>query len=57
MYGAYLPRKPRKVLVLGSGGLVHNLGLLDWADKYAATAPWARAFDAWVAELPRHVAG
>ncbi len=39
------------VLIVGSGGIVHNLGRLDWAE---ASGPqlWAEAFDSWVrAEL------
>ncbi len=38
------------VLVVGSGGLVHNLRRVVFADKYASTEDWARDFDAWVAE-------
>jgi 4,5-DOPA dioxygenase extradiol len=46
---ALAPLRDEGVLVLGSGGLVHNLGLLDWRDKQAAPPPWARDFDAWMA--------
>lgn len=37
------------VLVLGSGGMVHNLGRLDW--RGTGTPPtWATEFEAWVRE-------
>ncbi len=35
------------VLILGSGGIVHNLGHVDWRDAQVAPA-WATQFDAWV---------
>lgn len=38
------------VLLMGSGGAVHNLGRLAWDDKHAPEVPWAVAFDRWVAE-------
>ncbi|MCX6546796.1 MAG: class III extradiol ring-cleavage dioxygenase [Acidobacteria bacterium] len=39
------------VLIVGSGGIVHNLGRLDWAEA-SGPRPWAEAFDSWVrAEL------
>ena len=47
---ALAPLRGQGVLVLGSGGIVHNLGQLDWARKHAAPHPWAVAFDAWMAE-------
>ena len=36
------------VLVIGSGGFVHNLGDLDWNDSAAALAPWADQFADWM---------
>ena len=36
------------VLVLGSGGFVHNLGDLDWQHADAPLAPWAGEFAAWM---------
>lgn len=36
------------VLVIGSGGFIHNLGDLDWAHKNAPLAPWAGEFSAWM---------
>lgn len=35
------------VLILGSGGMVHNLGQLDWSGT-GATPAWALEFEAWV---------
>jgi 4,5-DOPA dioxygenase extradiol len=36
------------VLVVGSGGFVHNLGDLDWRDPQAPMPPWACAFADWM---------
>jgi 4,5-DOPA dioxygenase extradiol len=48
--GAALARfRDEGVLVVGSGGLVHNLRRVVFADKYASTEAWAREFDDWVA--------
>lgn len=41
--------RERGVLIVGSGGVVHNLGRLDW-EGAAPPESWAAAFDAWVAE-------
>jgi len=38
------------VLVMGSGGIVHNLRLMNWRQKDAALDPWAREFQEWVKE-------
>jgi 4,5-DOPA dioxygenase extradiol len=38
------------VLVIGSGGFVHNLGDLDWSHKDAPLAPWAKEFSDWMHE-------
>jgi 4,5-DOPA dioxygenase extradiol len=46
---ALAPLRARGVLVLGSGGLVHNLRRVDFRNKYAPVEPWAREFDTWVA--------
>jgi 4,5-DOPA dioxygenase extradiol len=46
---ALRPLRDEGVLVLGSGGMVHNLRELDWEHKYAPPEPWAQAFDAWMA--------
>jgi 4,5-DOPA dioxygenase extradiol len=49
MGAALRPLRERGVLVLGSGGMVHNLMQLQWTEKYAPAEPWAQAFDAWAA--------
>ncbi len=36
------------VLVIGSGGFVHNLGDLDWERRDAPLMPWAADFSAWM---------
>lgn len=38
------------ILIAGSGGIVHNLGLVHFADKGAGVDPWAAEFDRWVAD-------
>jgi 4,5-DOPA dioxygenase extradiol len=46
---ALAPLRHRGVLILGSGGIVHNLGRLDWQGE-AEPRPWAVAFQRWVHE-------
>lgn len=49
--GAALSRlRDEGVLLLGTGGVVHNLRQIDPADAPDRVADWALAFDAWVAE-------
>ena len=50
MGAALRPLRDEGVLVLGSGGMVHNLMQLRWREKYAPAEPWAKAFDAWMAD-------
>ena len=45
---ALSPLRDDGVLLLGTGGIVHNLRLIDFAEGPAAD--WALAFDAWIAE-------
>lgn len=47
---ALAPLREQGVLLLGSGGMVHNLYLVNLADKERPVDAWAAEFDAWVAE-------
>jgi 4,5-DOPA dioxygenase extradiol len=47
---ALAPLRERSVLLLGSGGIVHNLGRMRLDDKAAPAEEWARAFDEWMRE-------
>jgi len=49
MGAALLPLRRRGVLLLGSGGIVHNLHRLG-GDDGETPEPWAAAFDTWVDE-------
>jgi 4,5-DOPA dioxygenase extradiol len=40
--------RDRGVLLIGSGGAVHNLARVDLAEGEGEGADWARAFDGWV---------
>jgi 4,5-DOPA dioxygenase extradiol len=43
------PLRAQGVLLMGSGGIVHNLRRLNFQDKAASVESWAQAFDGWVA--------
>jgi 4,5-DOPA dioxygenase extradiol len=43
--------RAKGVLVMGSGGIVHNLRLMNWRQKDAAVDPWALEFQELVKEL------
>jgi 4,5-DOPA dioxygenase extradiol len=45
---ALAPLRQRGVLIVGSGGIVHNLGTVKLDEDDAPTPAWAQAFDAWV---------
>ncbi len=48
--GAHLAQlRERGVLLLGSGGGVHNLSRVSLSDRDAPPEPWAREFDRWLA--------
>ncbi len=44
---ALAPLRDEGILVMGSGGLTHNLGALMAGENHAVT-PWAQEFDQWV---------
>ena len=44
------PLRDDGVLIMGSGGVTHNLRELAWDGGHAATPQWAEAFNEWVAE-------
>ena len=46
---ALAPLRDEGVLLVASGGIVHNLRLLDWQGE-GNPEPWALAFETWVAE-------
>ena len=35
------------IFIIGSGGLTHNLGALDWHGRSLEAAPWAQSFADW----------
>jgi 4,5-DOPA dioxygenase extradiol len=43
------PLRDRGVVIIGSGGIVHNLRAIHLSDKAAPVDDWAREFDAWFA--------
>ena len=48
MGAALAPLREKGVLLLGSGGIVHNLRLARLESEHGPVDDWARAFDAWV---------
>lgn len=41
--------RDRGVVLVGSGGAVHNLSAIRFDDKDGPAQPWAKRFDAWIA--------
>jgi 4,5-DOPA dioxygenase extradiol len=50
---ALRPLREDGVVLVGSGGIVHNLRRVHFENKNAAVDDWAAEFDAWVAERVR----
>lgn len=42
------------ILLIGSGGAVHNLGRLEWSGKHGPAHAWAERFEGWVATTVTH---
>jgi 4,5-DOPA dioxygenase extradiol len=42
--------RAKGTLIMGSGGIVHNLRLMNWRDQKAPPESWAREFQNWVRE-------
>lgn len=51
---ALRPLRDDGVLIVGSGNLTHNLASADLRAREGPVAPWAAAFDGWVAERLEH---
>ncbi|MBI4892716.1 MAG: dioxygenase [Acidobacteria bacterium] len=47
---ALRPLREEGVMILGSGGIVHNLRRLNWNRRQAPVEGWAAEFDTWFAE-------
>lgn len=45
---ALAPLRDDGILIVGSGGVVHNLRRVRFHDKQAPVDPWARDFDRWI---------
>jgi len=43
--------RAKGVLIVGSGGITHNLGRLDWGGGQGTAPEWAATFNEWVAEM------
>jgi 4,5-DOPA dioxygenase extradiol len=50
MGGRLLPLRDQGILIIGSGNVVHNLGLVDFEHEQGRPYAWAESFDGWVAD-------
>jgi 4,5-DOPA dioxygenase extradiol len=48
------PLRQEGTLIIGSGGVVHNLGLVHFENEDAPIDPWASEFDSWFRNAIRH---
>jgi len=46
---ALRPLRDEGIMIIGSGGIVHNLGLVHLSEKNSGVDPWAAEFDRWIA--------
>lgn len=46
---ALAPLREEGVVLIGSGGIVHNLSRISLGDPHRPAEPWAKSFDDWVA--------
>jgi len=51
---ALRPLRDDGVLILGSGGLTHNLGELDWSGSTTTMPAWASEFQQWIFDAIDH---
>jgi 4,5-DOPA dioxygenase extradiol len=47
---ALAPLRDRGIVIIGSGGIVHNLRAIHLSDKNAPVDDWAEEFDEWFAK-------
>lgn len=52
---ALAPLRSEDVLLVGTGGIVHNLARVDMGTADGVAEPWAEEFDGWVADRAREV--
>jgi 4,5-DOPA dioxygenase extradiol len=46
---ALRPVRDENIMIIGSGGIVHHLGLVHLSEKNSGVDPWAAEFDRWAA--------
>lgn len=45
------PLRAKGVMIVGSGGITHNLSLLDWQGGEETPPDWAASFNEWIADM------